>query len=73
MAASLWHPAGGSVLVACALNNLPALLVLLPAVDTTGPAPWAVLLGVNMGLSLVITGALTGLLLGDAAQRRGPR
>jgi arsenical pump membrane protein len=60
-----------SMIAACAINNLPALLVLLPAVDTSGPAPWAVLLGVNMGPSFVITGALAGLLWRDTARRLG--
>ncbi|MDQ6837654.1 MAG: SLC13 family permease [Actinomycetota bacterium] len=54
------------------VNNLPALLVALPA---TGhgmtPSLWAVLLGVNMGPVLVVTGSLASLLWLDALHRLG--
>lgn len=55
-----------------ALNNLPALLVSLPALGTTpGPRLWALLLGVNLGPVLVVTGSLAGLLWLDTARRLG--
>jgi arsenical pump membrane protein len=54
------------------VNNLPALLVAMPAI---GPSPghrlWAVLLGVNLGPTLVVTGSLAGLLWLDTARRLG--
>jgi arsenical pump membrane protein len=54
------------------VNNLPALLVAMPAL---GPAPghrlWALLLGVNLGPILVISGSLAGLLWLDMARRLG--
>jgi len=60
----------GSVLGANALNNLPALLVALPALDgAPEPRLWAVLLGLNMGPVLVVSGSLAGLLWLDAVRR----
>jgi arsenical pump membrane protein len=45
------------------LNNVPALLVLLPAAAATGPATvLAVLIGVNAGPNLTYTGSLATLL-----------
>jgi arsenical pump membrane protein len=69
--------AGGDVRVlalavfgANAVNNLPAVLVGLPAL---GPDPgtrvWALLAGVNMGPVLLVTGSLAGLLWLDTARR----
>lgn len=59
-----------SVLGANALNNLPALLVALPALGAPpGPRLWAVLLGVNLGPVLAVTGSLAGLLWLDTARR----
>jgi arsenical pump membrane protein len=67
-------PAGdglGALLVAAAvaavlanlLNNLPALLVLLPAAAASGPGVvLAVLIGVNAGPNLTYTGSLATLL-----------
>jgi arsenical pump membrane protein len=67
-------PAGdglGALLVAAAvaavlanlLNNLPALLVLLPAAAASGPSVvLAVLIGVNAGPNLTYTGSLATLL-----------
>jgi arsenical pump membrane protein len=67
-------PAGdglGALLLAAAvaavlanvLNNLPALLVLLPAAAASGPAVvLAVLIGVNAGPNLTYTGSLATLL-----------
>jgi arsenical pump membrane protein len=44
-------------------NNLPALLVTLPELHhRDGPALWAVLLGVNMGPVVLVTGSLASLL-----------
>lgn len=57
---------GGIVLVSAAtanlLNNLPALLVGLDALDTMTPGGWAWLVGVNTGAVLVPFGALANLL-----------
>jgi arsenical pump membrane protein len=53
-------------------NNLPALLVLLPsAVGVRTVA--ALLLGLNLGPVVVVTGSLSGLLWMDAARRSGLR
>ena len=48
-----------SALGANAANNLPALLVLLPR---TGTGIWALLLGVNVGPLVLVTGTLAALL-----------
>jgi arsenical pump membrane protein len=49
--------------LAAALNNLPAVLVLLPLAAAGGPgAVLAVLLGVNIGPNLTYTGSLATLL-----------
>lgn len=45
-----------------AVNNLPALLVALPAGTTMTPGLWAWLAGVNIGAALVPIGALANLL-----------
>lgn len=59
-----------SVLGANALNNLPALLVALPALGAAPePRLWAVLLGLNLGPVLVVSGSLAGLLWLDTARR----
>ena len=61
-----------SVVGANVLNNLPAMLIALPAL---GPVPdprlWAVLLGVNVGPVLVPAGSLAGLLWLDTTRRIG--
>ena len=44
------------------VNNLPALLVAVPALDLHPSRVWAVLLGVNIGPTLWVTGALSTLL-----------
>ncbi len=59
---------GVSVVGADVMNNLPAVLVALRFMGTN---LWPVLLGVNMGPSLVITGSLAGLLWRDTAARAG--
>ncbi len=59
--------AGGSL-----FNNLPALLVALPALaHRTRAATWAVLLGVNVGPLAVPSGTLAGLLWLETMRRLG--
>lgn len=56
------------------VNNLPALLVALPALGHhRSPALWAVLMGVNMGPVVLVTGSLASLLWLDALARLGVR
>jgi len=50
---------GASAVGANAVNNLPALLVALPR---TGAGIWALLIGVNIGPLVLITGTLAALL-----------
>ena len=52
------------------LNNLPAVLVGLPHVTRTADV-WPLLLGVNMGPTLLLTGSLAGLLWQASARRAG--
>jgi len=58
------------VIWANALNNLPAVLVGLPHVTATAHV-WPLLLGVNMGPVLLLTGSLAGLLWQASARRAG--
>jgi arsenical pump membrane protein len=58
--------------VASLTNNLPALLVLLPAA-VGDRAVAALLLGLNLGPAVIVTGSLSGLLWLDAARRAGLR
>jgi arsenical pump membrane protein len=52
-----------AMLVAGVINNLPATLLLLPAVATAGPgAMLALLVGVNVGANLSVIGSLANLL-----------
>jgi arsenical pump membrane protein len=52
-----------AAVLAAVLNNLPAVLVLLPLAAVSGPAAvLAVLLGVNIGPNLTYTGSLATLL-----------
>ena len=53
---------GAAVVAANLVNNLPALLVALPALAAHRDKIWAVLLGVNIGPTLWVTGALSTLL-----------
>jgi arsenical pump membrane protein len=54
---------GLSIVAANALNNLPAFLIAMPALGPqSGPLRWAVLLGVNVGPVLLVSGSLAGLL-----------
>ncbi|MHC9295518.1 SLC13 family permease [Mycobacterium sp. LTG2003] len=57
-----------------AVNNLPAVLVLLPLVAASGPgAILAVLIGVNIGPNLTYVGSLANLLWRDVVHRNGLR
>ncbi|WP_193046606.1 SLC13 family permease [Mycolicibacterium baixiangningiae] len=52
------------------VNNLPAVLVLLPLVDVAGPAAvLAVLIGVNVGPNLTYIGSLANLLWRNVVHR----
>lgn len=54
------------------VNNLPAVLVLLPLVAGTGPAAvLAVLIGVNVGPNLTYVGSLSNLLWRNVVHRDG--
>jgi arsenical pump membrane protein len=68
--AALARTIGVSALGANAINNLPALLVCLPALGHHHTsALWAVLIGVNMGPVLLSTGSLASLLWLDTLNR----
>lgn len=54
-----------------AINNLPALLVTLPGLDAHHDQTWSVLLGVNLGPTLWVTGALSTLLWQATMRRLG--
>jgi arsenical pump membrane protein len=60
----------GGVVSANVLNNLPALLVGLTHVSTRSHV-WPLLLGVNLGPLLLLTGSLAGLLWQAGARRAG--
>jgi arsenical pump membrane protein len=61
-----------SVIGANAVNNLPAILVCLPALGSDpGIRLWPALLGVNIGPVLVVSGSLAGLLWLDTTRRLG--
>ena len=62
---------GASALGSNAVNNLPALLVTLPGLDRHRGRVWAVLLGVNIGPTLWVTGALSTLLWQATMRRLG--
>jgi arsenical pump membrane protein len=54
------------------VNNLPAVLVLLPLVMASGPAAvLAVLIGVNIGPNLTYVGSLSNLLWRNVVHREG--
>jgi arsenical pump membrane protein len=53
-----------------ATNNLPAVLAAAPALHHSRQV-WPLLIGVNMGPVLVLSGALSGLLWRDTARRLG--
>jgi arsenical pump membrane protein len=55
------------------VNNLPAVLVLLPLVATSGPtAVFAILIGVNIGPNLTYVGSLANLLWRNVVRRDIP-
>jgi len=61
-----------AALLANVLNNVPALLVLLPAAAAAGPVTvLAVLIGVNAGPNLTYTGSLATLLWRRVLRERG--
>ncbi len=61
---------GAGVVSANVLNNLPAVLVGLDHVSTTARV-WPLLLGVNLGPHLLLTGSLAGLLWPAGPRRAG--
>jgi arsenical pump membrane protein len=63
--------AGSAAVAANAVNNLPALLVVVDGVDRTSWGVWAWLLGVNVGSVLVPLGALANLLWWRIARVEG--
>lgn len=64
--------AGIAALLANVVNNLPAVLVLLPVVTASGPAAvLAVLIGVNIGPNLTYPGSLANLLWRGVVHRDG--
>jgi len=61
-----------AALLANVVNNLPAVLVLLPLVSGAGPAAvLAVLIGVNVGPNLTYPGSLSNLLWRNVVRRGG--
>ena len=61
-----------AAILANLLNNVPALLLLLPAAAAAGPETvLAVLIGVNCGPNLTYTGSLATLLWRGALRDRG--
>lgn len=61
-----------AALLANIVNNLPAVLVLLPLVSGLGPAAvLAVLIGVNVGPNLTYPGSLSNLLWRNVVQKDG--
>ena len=61
-----------AALLAGVVNNLPAVLVLLPLVAGAGPAAvLAVLIGVNVGPNLTYPGSLSNLLWRSVVHREG--
>lgn len=61
---------GYGIVGSLAANNLPATIAALPAL-ADDDAVWSLLVGVNMAPSLLLTGALSGLLWRDTARRLG--
>ncbi|MGC8626707.1 MAG: ArsB/NhaD family transporter [Acidimicrobiales bacterium] len=72
--ASLLAMASLAALLANLINNLPAVLLLLPAATVVGPgAVLAVLIGVNIGPNLTYTGSLATLLWRRVLHKEGER
>jgi arsenical pump membrane protein len=70
--AAMARTAGVTAAAANVINNLPALLVTVPSVGGRAvPNLWAVLIGVNMGPVVLVTGSLASLLWLDALGRLG--
>ncbi|MCK9921052.1 citrate transporter [Frankia sp. AgPm24] len=61
--------AGFAIVAADTINNLPALLVSMPALHPGSDHIWPLLFGVNFGPVFVLHGALAGLLWRDTAAR----
>ncbi len=69
---SLLMFAAVAAVLANLVNNLPAVLLLLPAVAAAGPGPvLAVLIGVNTGPNLTYVGSLATLLWRRVLRQRG--
>jgi arsenical pump membrane protein len=62
---------GATALGVNAVNNLPAVLVALPALELHPERVWAVLLAANLGPTLWVTGALSTLLWQSTMARLG--
>lgn len=70
--AALLTIAAVAALLANVVNNLPAVLVMLPLVTGLGPAAvLAVLIGVNVGPNLTYPGSLSNLLWRNVVRREG--
>jgi arsenical pump membrane protein len=70
VASGTWDQALRGAVAANLLNNLPAFLVALPHTASTDQV-LALLFGVNVGPTILVTGSLAGLLWLDAARRHG--
>jgi arsenical pump membrane protein len=69
---ALFGIAVAAALLSNVVNNLPAVLVLLPLVAAAGPAAvLAVLIGVNVGPNLTYPGSLSNLLWRSVVHREG--
>jgi arsenical pump membrane protein len=69
---ALFGIAVAASLLSNVVNNLPAVLVLLPLVAAAGPAAvLAVLIGVNVGPNLTYPGSLSNLLWRSVVHREG--
>jgi arsenical pump membrane protein len=64
---------GAAVVGANVMNNLPATVISLPALTDHPGQVWALLLGVNLGPTLWVTGALSTLLWQSTMTRLGHR
>lgn len=72
-ALGMFQTMGAAALAANFVNNLPAFLVGLPFVAHRPDELWALLLAVNMGPSLLVTGTLASLLWRDTMATVGCR
>jgi arsenical pump membrane protein len=69
--AAIVRNTGVTAVLANAMNNLPAFLVLFPFARHNGHELSAVLLGANLGPVLLVTGSLSGLLWLTVARNEG--